>query len=1393
MGGNSGIPARYPNESVFVADYDPGTLDTPFDVVEPKGVVTASIKTTRYVGPVDGAGFLVYGDGAVRAGRLAGSLLLTIRARITAFDASGVLGQDGVSVQVVLHPGETHQRSLGPLHGDFGIDWQDFELTVRTVDLKFPDDPCPDQSTSTPCGQAPVPRPNWISFVFDTTVSLTFEIDWMTLEPRHLPGLACRPVLLLHGWGQSAADMGPGTAWADALGARHMPSYAVDLTPKGLIQDNGTELVGVVSDLTKRFGVERLNIVGFGKGGIDAREYVRRNRGVETVIMLGSPNGGSFAVDLTLFSAALLITDFQVSTPYMAAYNSLYTRNHHVLYVAVSAYCDSPWAKWCAQWVGLNDEDVSVNSVEALPYASGEPPFKTATSDAASLGVTSHDYLRYNATLVSVELPLFLETPGAPLPQGDPPLPSARPLRQPTRSPTEGGAGAPQCVAAQAATVPGSGVAENHEVYVDEVDTAVFHVFTGGNYLTFELVSPSGIALGPDTPSADPSVVYTPLQNAESCWFTAYQVSAPEVGIWTLEVTGRGGAPADSQYGVAALATLPPGLGVLLTIGLDSERPVVGDELTITAVVTADGTPLTDAIVTAQVVEPGGTLATTIAFAYDPTAGEGEYRGSYGPATLTGLYTVVVSAGGTVPAFTRQRVTQVTVVPCATGFSGTFTDRGVDTDDDGRYDQLVIDVGVEVDVAADYRVLGTLIDSAGTPIEQLQVEQHLDPDAGTVSLSFDGARLFGLRVDGPYILEDLTIEDVATSTGLARGPDYTTAAYSHDAFQRPICLLTGHTSDRGVNADPGDQLPYEELLIQVGVDTLVDADVQAVAQLHAEGGTFVTTGRTFASMTAGLNMLDFYFRAPDIFRAGKPGPYKLRLFSMWEISTDQPAVSLRDPHVVAVTQPYALEDFAESPVYNIGGTVTGLEGEGLEVTDFASLESVEPGDGPFTFAQPRSIGSAYDVRVTAQPTNPMQVCSIVNGSGTVGPAAVTDIAVECVTTMVEAGLDHTFGGGGKVTANQAGATGIVLQRDGMIVLLGDRTLTRYDSGGNLDGTFGIAGVVNDVLGSSYSAVAKSVAIQSDGKIVVAGYATSDSQGMHYDFALARYTIGGTLDTDFAGGNLVTTDFAGDTDYGRCVLIQSDGMIVVAGLAVGDAPTPEPQVGVARYTTDGTLDPTFGSGGKVMTPIPGASGSAVSAALQSDGKIVVLAAVDWGDESLDIGLVRYTVDGLPDPDFGGGGIVRAGFAGPQPTGLALRGDDRIVVVGCEAGPFAVACFDTAGNPDSQFAGGAVVTTPFAGGEATAQTVAIQGDGSIVVGGYTAASSSDDFAGEDFALARYTATGELDDNFGDHGQLTVDFFADSDRAKCMAIQPVDGKIVVAGSASRGTLLGLIRLLP
>jgi hypothetical protein len=191
----------------------------------------------------------------------------------------------------------------------------------------------------------------------------------------------------------------------------------------------------------------------------------------------------------------------------------------------------------------------------------------------------------------------------------------------------------------------------------------------------------------------------------------------------------------------------------------------------------------------------------------------------------------VVSAEGTAPGFTREQLLEVSVAPSATAFSGMVSDRGLDADGDGRYDQLVVDVGVEVDVAAAYRVFGTLTDDAGSTIEQVRMEQQLPAGPQTVSLPFDGALLFALGRDGPYLLDDLVIEDVATLTSLARGPAYTTAAYAHTDFRRPPLLLTGTASDHGAHTEHMERLPYEELVEEVEVDTLVGVEVEAVAKL----------------------------------------------------------------------------------------------------------------------------------------------------------------------------------------------------------------------------------------------------------------------------------------------------------------------------------------------------------------------------------------------------------------------------------------------------------------------------------------------------------------------------------------------------------------------------------
>jgi hypothetical protein len=152
-------------------------------------------------------------------------------------------------------------------------------------------------------------------------------------------------------------------------------------------------------------------------------------------------------------------------------------------------------------------------------------------------------------------------------------------------------------------------------------------------------------------------------------------------------------------------------------------------------------------------------------------------------------------------------------------------------------------------------------------------------------------------------------------------------------------------------------------------------------------------------------MLEFHFSARSIFRAGMPGPFTLRLLSISGTAADGTAVSLQVPGVVATTQPYRLEDFAESPHFTVGGTVSGLVGFGL-VLELAAegppgTAATTPlrifGNGPFTFTFPRLVsGNPYEVRVKTLPANPIQACTVDNASGTIGDADVTNVDVVCV-------------------------------------------------------------------------------------------------------------------------------------------------------------------------------------------------------------------------------------------------------------------------------------------------------------------------------------------------------------------------------------------------------------
>lgn len=316
--------------------------------------------------------------------------------------------------------------------------------------------------------------------------------------------------------------------------------------------------------------------------------------------------------------------------------------------------------------------------------------------------------------------------------------------------------------------------------------------------------------------------------------------------------------------------------------------------------------------------------------------------------------------------------------------------------------------------------------------------------------------------------------------------------------------------------------------------------------------------------------------------------------------------------------------------------------------------------------------------------------------------------------------------------------------------------------GDLDGAFGGDGKVTTTFpGGAY---AQAVAIQPDGKIVAVGAAAGESAAG--EFALARYETDGTLDATFGTDGRVTTAVSGDGGgEARAVAIQSDGKIVAAGTVNRET------FALARYDPDGTLDATFGSGGIVTTDLTPRYDIAYGVVIQPDGKIVAVGMATPGSVWRPAwALVRYDPGGTLDPSFGSDGMVVTKFGvWGEARAVALQANGKIVAVGTNGRGFALARYLPDGTLDASFGNDGKVGRSFDGGWANA--VALQPDGKIVAAG--------DYEIFSFAVARYTARGELDPTFGGDGRVTTDVGTGEQGVAGLVIQP-SGKIVAAGSA-------------
>jgi uncharacterized delta-60 repeat protein len=214
----------------------------------------------------------------------------------------------------------------------------------------------------------------------------------------------------------------------------------------------------------------------------------------------------------------------------------------------------------------------------------------------------------------------------------------------------------------------------------------------------------------------------------------------------------------------------------------------------------------------------------------------------------------------------------------------------------------------------------------------------------------------------------------------------------------------------------------------------------------------------------------------------------------------------------------------------------------------------------------------------------------------------------------------------------------------------DFALARWDREWRRDASFGTNGTVTTAIGSG-SERAAAIARQPDGKVVVTGF--TDRDGTE-DFALVRYLENGSLDLTFGSGGVVVTPLGSGHDRATSLALQPDGRIVVAGWTRGAAGA---DVALVRYRADGTLDPSFGTGGKAVFALASGEDTAADVLVRSDGVIIVAGTVGTG-AAADFALARISPDGgiveTTTTDFNGGeDVARA---------LALMPDGTVVVVG-----------------------------------------------------------------------------------------------------------------------------------
>ena len=428
-------------------------------------------------------------------------------------------------------------------------------------------------------------------------------------------------------------------------------------------------------------------------------------------------------------------------------------------------------------------------------------------------------------------------------------------------------------------------------------------------------------------------------------------------------------------------------------------------------------------------------------------------------------------------------------------------------------------------------------------------------------------------------------------------------------------MLAWFISSQAAQSAAGDLDPAFGTGGMVTTDLSRSTDIANAVAAQADG-KLVVVGQTYKNN-------DFSTEDFAVARYNTDGTLDTTFGGRGKVRTDFPGLAAvpsavviqPDGKIVVAGGAFPLFTFAgnfEVVRYNPNGTLDRSFGSGGIVTTFFP-------QGSYAFA----VALQADGKIIAAGTHFVDF----------NPGDMSDTDFALARYNPDGSLDTTFGNGGTVTTDFFGTEddvfSILIQPDGKIVAVGsandpadfyDFAAVRYLSNGMIDTTFGVGGKVTTDFGRRGMDQALSAALQTDGKIVAAGFAIS-IDGIRENFAVARYTSSGVLDTTFNNRGLQQTDFGSCCQDAWQVLVQSDGKIVTIGYPNSEGS--DSDFLLARLNSTGSLDTTFGTGGKVRTSFGNLNGGAQAGLLQADGKIVAAGfQATSGSGGVEFALARY---------------------------------------------------------------------------------------------------------------------------------------------------------------------------